>query len=235
MSVLRRYGWIGLFYTAIVGTIAIEKSLRLSIDQNTVLLLVLLAVPFLIPRIETLTYGKLRIELAKVKQEVGKEVSEVRDRYDELSERLAKLAEQSSSYLKEQPLYDSDLEAAKIRANVSLSDAEIDMALASIDPNLRLQAYFQLQVRPRPRFFDGLIDCYWLEQLLARRLKETRPMWQLLVATEVMLRLPEVLETEKQRAERLLRQTLDFLQGDASVDTGGECKRRIELILNALS
>ncbi len=71
------------------------------------------------------------------------------------------------------------------------TNEEVDLFLTSPDPNLRIIAYMQLQTRPDPSRLSGLADCFFLEGFLASREKETRPLWQLLVAIgQVYQRVP---------------------------------------------
>jgi hypothetical protein len=239
---LRQYWWILAFYGVVIAVIVIQERIKVTVDQNTIILLVIFLLPFAFSRLSSLEYGgfklelrELRNEVVETKQEVRREFSEVREGYRNLSDRLAQLAERSADYLKPQPLQLSDEKAEQMRRTINLPDEEIELGLHSLDPNLRIPAYIELQVRPRKRFFHQILDSFWLEQLLARRQKETRPLWQLLVAVGSLLReFPDLSETDKGRARLMLQHTVEFLKSDDTVDPGKQCERRTELLLSEL-
>jgi hypothetical protein len=242
-AILKQYWWVPLFYVIITLVLVVQGKFHFEFKQGSVFLVVLLLLPLLIPRLTKLEYGGLKIEMQKLrnevvdtKHEVRKEVAEVRDQYRNLSDRLARFAEKSADYLKpQQSLSISDEKADELRKSINLSDEEIDIGLQSLDANLRVPAYIELQVRPRPRFLSELLDCFWLEQFYARRYNQTRPTWQLLVATERNLNVPEeIAQTERSRGKLLLKQALEFFRSEPKIDPGHQCKNRIEQMLSKL-
>jgi hypothetical protein len=237
---LKQFWWVPVFYGMIGLVIFLQQRTHIELKEGTVLLVVLLLLPLIIPRLARLEYGGMKLELRELrnevvetKHEVRKEVSGVREQYRHLSERLAKVVQKSEDYLKPQSLEISDEKARALRESINLSDQEVDLGLESLDPNLRVPAYIEMQVRARPQFVAKLIDSYWLEQLHARRYKQTRPMWQLLLATD--FQTPDMSPTERQRARLLLTHTLEFFRSDSSIDPGNQCKIRIEQILQRLT
>jgi hypothetical protein len=131
---------------------------KIELKHDTIVLAVLLLVPLLLPRLTKLEYGGLKIEMQKLrdevvdtKHEVRRDVFEAREQYRHLNDRLAKFVEKPADYLKPQSLSISDEKAQKIRESINLSDEEIEIGLTSLDPNLRVSAYIELQVRPRVR------------------------------------------------------------------------------------
>lgn len=237
---LKKYWGYIAFYVLITLVIWLQSRLDLSVNQNTILILALILVPILFSRLSSLEYGgvklqlrELKNEVVETKQEVRREVFEVRENYRQLSEKLSRMAERSQTYRNPQPLNIADNIAQEMRRSINLSDEDIEAGLNSLDPNIRIPAYIQLQVEPRPPFLSKLLDCLWIEQFYARRKKETRPLWQLLVAIEKYKNQLDAAAAiqERERTRMMLEQTLVFLRSDGSIDLGGECKERLRLLI----
>jgi tetratricopeptide (TPR) repeat protein len=140
----------------------------------------------------------------------------------------------SREYLRPQPLALSDQRAEEMRRTINLSAEDVEAGLASIDPNMRVPAYIQLQVRPDSRYFAQLINCFWLESYLASSQKETRPLWQLIVAVQSCYRNGLNDESLKRRLIFTMRISLTYLEADDTIDTGGECKKRLRQVLGRI-
>lgn len=140
----------------------------------------------------------------------------------------------SREYLMPQPLALSDQRAEEIRRTISLSTEDVEAGLASFDPNMRVPAYIQLQARPDSRYIAQLINCFWLESYLASSQKETRPLWQLIVAVQLCSRNGLNDESLKRRLIFTMRSCLAYLEADETVDIGGECKERLREVLGRI-
>jgi hypothetical protein len=241
---LKKYGWIAFYYSLILAVLLVQHGLSIEPNVSTVLLIALFAIPFLLPRLSSLEYGGLKVEMRDLKNEVRetkhdvrREVSEVRQGYEALSAQLNELIPRSREYLQPQPLEVSNqkIEAIRIdrRRSAPLSNETLLEGLNSLEATARIVAYVELQVRPRANIVSDLIDCLWLEQLEARRANETRPLWQLLVAIQRCAFLPNdpIRPDDLKRLELLMKHCLQFLESMVSVDPGGECKERLRLLL----
>jgi hypothetical protein len=117
-----------------------------------------------------------------------------------------------------------------------LSEKDVLEGLNNPDASVRVATYLELQVRPKASVAPNLIDCFWWEQLEARKSSDTRPLWQLLVAVErcILLSNEPITQVDSRRLELLMRHCLQFLEATDSVDRGGECKRRLEILLTRI-
>lgn len=241
---LKKYGWIAFYYSLIFAVLLVQRGLSIQPNISTVLLIALFAIPFLLPRLSSLEYGGLKVEMRdlkyevrETKEDVRREVSEVRQGYEVLSAQLNELIPRSRGYLQPQSLKVSNLkiQAMRIgrRRSAPLSNEALLEGLNSLDANARVAAYVELQVRPKTKIASDLIDCFWLEQLEARRSNETRPLWQLLKTVQKCAFLPNdpMALDDLRRLELLMKQCLQFLEASASVDRRGECKRRLRELL----
>jgi hypothetical protein len=241
---LKKHGWIFFYYSLILAVLLVQRGLSIELNVSTVLLIVLFAIPFLLPRLSSLEYGGLKVEMRdlkdevrETKQNVTREVSEVRQDYKHLSAQLNELIPRSRDYLQPQPLRVSrkKIEAIRndLRRSAPLSDEDLLEGLRSPDANARIAAYLELQVRPRANIATYLIDCFWLEQLEARRTNETRPLWQLLETIQECAFLPSdpITPDNLMRLELLMRHCLQFLESSATADGGGQCKARLRELL----
>mgnify|MGYP006285897707 FL=1 len=233
---VEKHWWIALFYIAIISAVSLLKWLNVSLDQTTLIVIAIVLLPFIVQRLTEIEAGGVRVtlrelknEVTETKQTVTQEVAAVREDYRQLSDHLTRAVEKASTYLKPQPLLISDHLAAEMRNTVNLTSVEVEQGLSSIDPNMRVPAYIELQVRPISQLSDQLIDCFLLEQWLARKQKETRPLWQLLVAVEKLITSSQVFDSD--RVLFALNQTLHFLQSDDSIDPGKQCEKRIRHML----
>ena len=242
-NMIKRIWWIPVFYLLILAAVWARKEYGLEVDTPSLLLILLVLLPLILPRLASLEYGGMKVELRELrnevvetKQEVKKEVSDVREAYRQMSDRLAAMAERSADYLKPQPLSVSDQKATELRETINLSDEDVEAGLWSLDPNLRIPAYIELQVRPRRRLFAVLLDAVWLEQIHARRRLETRPLWQILVAiNKALLKFGELSTEETERTLLVLRHLLEFLRSDERIDPGKQCETRTQKLLGMVS
>ena len=152
--------------------------------------------------------------------------SEVRK---DVNKRLEEIAVQARDYLGTRPLGLADQKIEQMRSTINLADEEVLRGLKTLDAELRVPAYVQLQAHPNRSYLTLLAACYWIEQLYASQTLDTRPLWQLLVATqfscglEVEAEVPPVLVMS-------MRHCLEFLQLSDDLDRGGQCEARLASI-----
>jgi hypothetical protein len=238
---IKRFWWFGAYYIGVGAVIAIQQRLKIEITQDTIILIAVALVPFVFTRLTKIEAGgmkfelrELRNEVIETKQEIRREVAQVREGYQALSDRLTSLA---ADYLKPQDLMSSDAKMSALRETVKLSDEEIIQKLPSRVPDDRIQAYAKLQVRPRRELLRALLECYPREKELALRSNETRPLWQLLVATNYWLDHFSRGSTSAdiEEVQKVLTDMLDFLRGNKTIDPGRQCRNRLEEILRTVS
>lgn len=192
-----------------------------------ILLIVLLA-PFLIVRLSGIEYGGLKVVL----RDLTREVAEVRK---DVNQRLEQLSMQTRDYLGTRPLGLADQKIEQMRNTINLSDDEVVQGLKTLDAEQRVPAYVQIQAHPDRSYLTLLAPCYWIEQIYASRTLDTRPLWQLLVATQFSHNLPgEVGESVPLVLVMSLRHCLEYLQLSSDLDRGGQCKARLASILRDL-
>jgi hypothetical protein len=242
--------WLLLFYGVVLLAILLSHfGLMRDVEGSTVALLLILALPFLLPYLKSIeAFGvkvDLRDEVRELRNEVRDTKNEVRDTKESLREevrainqRFEQLVRSSQGFLEPAPLpevwkYINEMKET-LRAN-PLSSDQVDKCLASLDPNLRIPAYIELQTRPQISRFEELLDCLYLEQFLARKKGETRPMWQLIETMHCLLGTFSDLASDRRGYGRfVLSQGLDFLTNNKSLDPGGECKNHLRTLLNRL-
>jgi hypothetical protein len=238
---MKRFWWVGAYYLGVAAVILIQQRLKIAITQDTLVLIAVLLLPFVFTRLTKIEAGGMKFELRELKnevietkQQIRAEVAQVREGYQALSNRLTSLA---ADYLKPQDLTTSDRKMSALRETVKLSDAEIVQALRSNVPDSRLPAYAELQVRPRRQLLRALLDCYSREKELALSSNETRPLWQLLVATDFWVRdfFPGSPAADIEELRRILTEMLGFLRSNETIDPGRECRNRLEQILQTVS
>lgn len=242
----KKYWWVLAFYLCVVVAIVLTRSLEEDdklFDQDVLILVGLVLLPFLLRRLTEFEAAGVKVKLTaleqavdRAKEVVSKEVEGVQESYQQLSAKLGELARASEEYLAPQDLWKSEEVVSRMRSGISnspLTREEIENGLASFNPMLRIPAYLELAARPNTDFVDQLIDCYWLEQWLARRRKETRPLWQLLVCSQLLFR--QVSEPQRQRAILTLQQLIESLVSDDSIDPEKQCEKRANEILASLT
>jgi hypothetical protein len=171
----------------------------------------------------------LRHEVRGATTNISREVSETRS---ELNSKIEQLAGQSREYLRSQPLAVSDAKADELRKGVSITGEEVELFLRDPNPDLRIIAYIQLQAKPDLSRLSDLANCFFLEGFLASTQKETRPLWQLLVAVEFLYRSStKVNDAAKHKAGMAMRHMLEWIEADATIDPGGECKDRLRRLI----
>jgi hypothetical protein len=149
---------------------------------------------------------------------------------------LAEAVFQAEEYLRPDPgLIRSDRIAEVVRKSFRLAGVDptadsILQYLRNDKPAFRVVGYLAFQISPLPQLVPDLINCLTRERRLASEAKETRPLWQLLVCFTALVR-----KGIDARSRDLIRDALDlfldFLRSDSSIDTGGECKERIEWLI----
>jgi len=234
LKVTARYGWVVLFYFLLITLLALERFIP-EIEPSKFAVFILFVLPFVFTRLSRLKYGELEIDLRELSTQVAETRDSVKKSYDDLSERLAMVAKGASDYLSPQPLQVSDEKAQQLRETVHLTDEETSFGLRSLDANLRVPSYIELQVRPREKLVDELLDSCWLESFHSRRYKETRPLWQWLVAVGKAIDVGIVKNENHKRAEILLADLLVFMRSDERIDPGHQCEERTNMLLSDLT
>ena len=244
---LRENSWILGYYPLVLLALVIQDRLSIAPTIGTILLILLFVIPFILPRLSSFEYGGLKVEMRdlrdevrETKEDVRREVSEVRQGYEVLNAQLNELLTRSRDYLQRQPLSVSDEKIQQMRDDMRhsapLSEKDLLQGLNNPDASVRVAAYLELQVRPNANVASNLIDCFWWEQLEARKSSDTRPLWQLLVAVERCLLLSDepIKQVDYRRLELLMHHCLQFLEETDSVDQEGQCKDRLQILLTYL-
>jgi hypothetical protein len=141
----------------------------------------------------------------------------------------------AEEYLQPQTLDLSDAIAEAVRR--SFERAAVKIERASLVPYLRSESaahrvtgYIAYQVSPQKNMALDFVTSLRREKDEAANRKETRPLWQLLVCIGKLLRL-DINRSEVEVITTSLRDFLEWMKKDPSLDPGGECKRRIRLLL----
>jgi hypothetical protein len=224
------------YYAAVIVALLLSHWAIFKFEASSLIILIAIIAPFIVDRLSSIEYGGVKVQLNELKHEfrgttdkIAHEVSKTRD---ELNSKLEQLARQSREYLLPQSLELADAKASEIRDKVNIGPEEVELLLASTDPNQRIIAYFQIQNRPEPRHLESLAECFFIEGFLATKQKETRPLWQLLVAVHSVSRdLGDLNFVAKHKVHIGMHYILDWLEADPSVDRGGQCKARLRLLI----
>ena len=238
-----KYLWLLLFYGVVLLAILLSHfGLMRDVEASTVALLLILALPFLLPYLKSIeAFGvkvDLRDEVRELRNEVRDTKQSLREEVRAINQHFEQLVRSSQGFLQPAPLpevwkYINEMKET-LRTN-PLSSDQVDKSLASLDPNLRIPAYLELQTRPQISRFEELLDCLYLEQFLARKKGETRPMWQLIETMHCLLGTFSDLASDRRGYGRfVLSQGLDFLTNNERLDPGGECKNHLRTLLNRL-
>jgi hypothetical protein len=144
----------------------------------------------------------------------------------------------AEEYLQPQPLDLSDAIAEAVRRSFDRSGVKIDRGhllpyLRSESAAHRVTGYIAYQVSPQENMALDFIAALRREKAEAVSQRETRPLWQLLVCIDRMIQL-HVDPSDLQVIQCSLREYLEWMRGDPSIDAGGECKRGIEILLRSL-
>jgi hypothetical protein len=226
-----RWSMTVIYYLALLVVLVLGSKFRIEIDPSIVTLLVLAVLPFVLPHLQSIeAFGmkfairELKTEVIETRQVVRDELSNVRA----LSERFEMLLQKSEDFLQPKPLDDAFRDLSDIERSLrekELSEDEITSFLGSYTPNSRVPGYVELQLRPKRNRLRDLIDCLHLEHYLARKTKETRPLWQLLEALhKAAEQFTNLAQVEREQVRFAIRQTLEFLTNNPDLDTGGQCK-----------
>jgi hypothetical protein len=227
----KTFGIIVIYYAAAIIALIINHWFPFKATTSSILIIILVLAPFIASRVSQFSVGSItlqfRDEIRRSRKILQQDIAKASKNVDN---RLAELMNRSKEYLTPQSLDISDQKAAEIRSTINLSAEEVETGLSSFDPNLRVPAYIQLQTRPDPKYVAQLSNCFWLESYLTSTQKETRPLWQLLVAVE---RCYQKLSDDSLKKHLILsmRHCLEYLDSNATVDRGGQCKERLRLLL----
>jgi len=236
----RSLGVLAVYYIAAIIALTINHWIPFKVTTGSVVIVVVILAPFIVSRVSQLSIGDfVNIQLREIGDKVDTRLAEVGSKVDDrlaevgskVDDRLAELINRSRDYLTPQPLSASDQKAEEMRKTINLSAQEVEAGLASFDPNLRVPTYIQLQVRPDSEHFTQLSGCFFLESYLASFQKETRPLWQLIVAVQACLGNGLNDELARNRLMLAMRNCLAYLESDDTVDTGGHCKKRLRAVL----
>jgi hypothetical protein len=166
----------------------------------------------------------------------------VEDSTTAVSLALADAAELMGRYLQPQPLAVS--EAVAELARRSIRSASTVPSLANVRSYLRrsvaaprVVGYLACQVAAQSghdvsSWILDLNVCLGDEIREARASRETRPLWQLLVA--LAMSVEHAAEPDRGYLKDTLHQTMQALLERKDIDPGGECKRMIENVLQSL-
>lgn len=143
----------------------------------------------------------------------------------------------AEEYLQPQPLDLSDAIAEAVRRSFDRSGVKIDRKhllpyLRSESAAHRVTGYIAYQVSPQRNMALDFVAALRREKVEAASRRETRPLWQLLVCIDRLIRL-HVDPNDVQVIRSALRRYLEWMRGDPSIDPGGECKQRIEMLLGS--
>jgi hypothetical protein len=244
---LKKNGWILGYYPLVLLALVAQDRLSIAPTIGTILLILLFVIPFILPRLSSLEYGGLKVqmrelrnEVQETKHDVRREVSEVRQGYEALDARLNEFLARSRDYLQPQPLRVGNRKIKQMLDEMlqspPLPEKALLESLNNPDAGVRITAYVELQGRPRANVASNLIDCFCWEHLEARKTGDTRPLWQLLVAVEksILLSNEPIAQVDFRRLELLMRHCLQFLEATDWVDRGGECKKRLQELLTRI-
>jgi hypothetical protein len=174
---------IGGYYVVPIGAIFLVPLMRIEFSITALILILLVVAPFLIDRLSSFEYGGVKVELRDLEDRVSKRIDdsgirvrgEIEAVRDSLEEKLADFSRVSADYLRPQPLEISDAKIEELRNDPpTLSKSDLSTALATLNPNLRIPAYIQLQCFPDYGFADEVANCFLIEQFEAATHKETR-------------------------------------------------------------
>ncbi len=98
----------------------------------------------------------------------------------------------------------------------------------------RVVGYFAFQIDPPEGMVLDLIAALDAERSeAASERKETRPLWQLLECFRCQMQYH--LDSEEiELIKKALKSYLDFMKSDSRIDNGGQCKKKIELLIAEL-
>jgi hypothetical protein len=171
---IQRHWRTGAYYVGVGAIISIQRWLKIQVTQDTIILVVILLVPFVFRRLSKIEAGgmkfelrELRNEVIETKHEIRREVAEVRESYNALNDRLTSIAFSAADYLRPQDMGAAEQKMSTLRKSVKLSEEEIVQGLQSTLPEWRVPAYAELQLRPRRELLRPLLDCYGREKELA--------------------------------------------------------------------
>jgi hypothetical protein len=143
----------------------------------------------------------------------------------------------AEEYLQPQPLDLSDAIAEAVRRSFERSGATIERRnlipyLRSESAAHRVTGYIAYQVSPQKDMALDFVAALRRERVEAATRRETRPLWQLLMCVGTLMRLT-IDRSEAEVVRTALREYLAWMNSEPSIDTGGECKQRITLLLHA--
>lgn len=161
------------------------------------------------------------------------------DSYRRIEKRIRDVL--SEHFLKPQTLEEAFKFLLQIKSVIEanpLSDKEMRESLISCDPNPRINAYLELQIRPEEKWLRDIVDCIHLEHFQAAKYHETRPLWQLLEALHLYENKNKFRIVSKEQLVYIkfaVQQSLDFMCNDAAIDPGGECKKSAVALIDKIN
>jgi hypothetical protein len=141
----------------------------------------------------------------------------------------------AEEYLQPQTLDLSDAIAEAVRRSFERSKVKIERGnlvpyLRSDCAAHRVTGYIAYQVSPQKDMALDFVAALRREKTEAETRRETRSLWQLLVCVGRLMQL-NIDRSDAEVIRTALRECLEWMKRDPSVDSGGECKQRIGMLL----
>lgn len=141
----------------------------------------------------------------------------------------------AEEYLEPQPLDLSDAIAEAVRRSFERSAVKIERRylvpyLRSESAAHRVTGYIAYQVSPQKDMALDFVAALRREKVEAATRRETRPLWQLLVCVGRLMQLG-IDRSDTAVIRTALREYFEWMKRDPSIDPGGQCKRRIGMLL----
>lgn len=164
---------------------------------------------------------------------VEENVGQKADINPELEAHLADAVLWAEDYLGNVPLSFADAIAESVRSsfrriNLKPKPQDLRPYIRNTRAAYRVVGYIAYQIDPLESMVLDLTHALNLERdhNKAAERKETRPLWQLLVCFTFLMRV-QIPRSDRSLIKMALRDFLDFMEKDPSIDPGGECKTRI--------
>ncbi len=143
----------------------------------------------------------------------------------------------AEEYLQPQPLDLSDAIAEAVRRSFKRTAVRIERSnlvpyVRSESAAHRVTGYIAYQVSPQADMALDFVTSLRLEKVEAATRRETRPLWQLLICLGELMRLG-ISRADVEVIRKALRDYVEWMKHDPLVDPGGECKRKIGVLLEA--
>lgn len=199
------------------------------------------SIPGLLPTVAYVDLNQLTPEefadliMAKLRGTSGATPTAQHDIGPALEASLADAVIYAEEYLQPQPLDLSDAIAEAVRRSFERSGVKIERGnlvpyLRSESAAHRVTGYIAYQVSPQKDMALDFVVALRREKIEAATRRETRPLWQLLVCVGRLMQLG-IDRSDAEVIQTALREYFEWMKRDPSIDPGGECKRRIGMLL----